>query len=45
VAVILDCLTDAAKTFYQKWDFDELPGHPYRLFVSYQRLEAMMRDE
>jgi GNAT superfamily N-acetyltransferase len=44
VAVILDCLTDAAKQFYQKWDFAELPGHPHRLFVSYRQLEAMMRD-
>ena len=44
VAVILDCLTDAAKSFYQKWDFEELPGHPYRLFVSYQQLEAMMTE-
>ena len=42
VAVILDCLTDAVKSFYRKWDFEELPGHPYRLFVSYQQLEAMM---
>ncbi|MCO6458552.1 MAG: GNAT family N-acetyltransferase [Pirellulaceae bacterium] len=45
VAVILDCLSDAAKAFYQKWDFEELPGHPYRLFVSYRQLEAMMRRE
>lgn len=45
VAVILDCLTNTAKTFYQRWDFEKLPGHPYRLFVSYQRLEAMMKDE
>jgi GNAT superfamily N-acetyltransferase len=45
VAVILDCLTDAAKSFYQKWDFEELPGHPYRLFVSYQQLEAMMTKQ
>jgi GNAT superfamily N-acetyltransferase len=44
VAVILDCLTEKAKSFYQKWDFEEVPGHPYRLFVSYQQLEAMMRD-
>jgi GNAT superfamily N-acetyltransferase len=45
VAVILDCLTDAAKSFYQKWDFAELPGHPYRLFVSYRQLKAMMTPE
>ena len=43
VAVILDCLSDTAKTFYLKWDFQELPGHPYRLFVSHRQLEAMMK--
>jgi GNAT superfamily N-acetyltransferase len=43
VAVILDCLNDQAKAFYQQWDFAELPGHPYRLFLSAQRLEAMMK--
>jgi hypothetical protein len=42
VAVILDCLTDVAKSSYRSWDFEELPGHPNRLFVSYQQLEAMM---
>ncbi len=45
VAVILDCLTDVAKSFYRRWDFEELPGHLYRLFVSHQQLEAMMSDE
>ena len=44
VAVILDCLDDAAKAFYQKWDFQELPGHAYRLFIRYRQLEAMMTD-
>lgn len=42
VAVILDCINDAAKAFYQHWDFQELPGHPYRLFLSAKRLAAMM---
>lgn len=42
VAVILDCLTEDVKRFYQKWDFAEMPGHPYRLFVSYRQLEAMI---
>lgn len=41
VAVILDCLNDAAKAFYQQWDFEELPGHPYRLFMSANRLDAL----
>jgi len=42
IAVILDCLGDAAKRFYKQWDFEELPGHPYRLFLSAKRLDAMM---
>src|SRR5439155_25732737 len=42
LAVILDCVNDAAKAFYQKWDFQELPGQPYRLFLSVKRLKAMM---
>jgi GNAT superfamily N-acetyltransferase len=42
IAVILDCIDDAAKAFYLKWDFRELPGHPYRLFFTAGQLEAMM---
>jgi GNAT superfamily N-acetyltransferase len=42
VAVILDCLNDAAKEFYGQWDFKELPGHPYRLFLGANRLAAMI---
>ncbi len=44
VAVILDCINDAAKQFYKRWQFAELPGHPYRLFLSAKQLEAMMRE-
>jgi GNAT superfamily N-acetyltransferase len=43
VAVVLDCLNESAKRFYQHYDFTELPGHPHRLYLSAQRLEAMMR--
>ncbi|NLX97819.1 MAG: GNAT family N-acetyltransferase [Rhodopirellula sp.] len=42
VAVILDCINDAAKAFYRHWDFEEVPGHPYRLFLSAKKLDAMM---
>ncbi len=42
VAVILDCLSDAARAFYRHWDFEEVPGHPYRLFLGANRLAAMM---
>jgi GNAT superfamily N-acetyltransferase len=44
IAVILDCVDDAAKAFYQRFDFQEMPGHPYRLFLSAQQLDAMMRN-
>lgn len=42
VAVILDCIDDNAKSFYRHYDFEELPGRPYRLFLSVKRLEEMM---
>ena len=44
IAVLLDCINDTAKAFYQRWDFEELPGHPFRLFLSAKRLEAMMEQ-
>jgi GNAT superfamily N-acetyltransferase len=44
VAVILDCLNDTAKAFYRRWDFEEVPGHAYRLFLSAKRLDAMMEE-
>jgi len=44
VAVILDCVNDRAKSFYERWDFAELPGNPYRLYLSAQTLAAMMRQ-
>jgi hypothetical protein len=44
VAVVLDCLNDPAKTFYERWNFRQLPGHPYRLFVSAKQLDAMMQE-
>jgi GNAT superfamily N-acetyltransferase len=43
IAVILDCINDAAKAFYQRFDFAELPGHPYRLFLSAAKLEVMKK--
>jgi GNAT superfamily N-acetyltransferase len=42
VAVLLDCVNDAAKAFHRKWDFEEVLGRPYRLFLSAKRLAAMM---
>ena len=42
VAIVLDCVSDSAKAFFQRWDFQELPGNPYRLYLSVTRLSAMM---
>lgn len=42
VAVILDCLDERSKAFYQRWDFTELPGNPFRMFLSAATLKAMM---
>ncbi|NLF07332.1 MAG: GNAT family N-acetyltransferase [Pirellulaceae bacterium] len=45
VAVIIDCINDDAKAFYQQWDFAEVPGRPYRLFLSAKQLAMMMDKE
>ena len=42
IAVVLDCVDDAAKAFFQSCDFAALPGRSNRLFLSMQRLEAML---
>ena len=42
VAVLLDCVNADAKAFYQHFDFTELPGYPFRLFLGFQQLEALM---
>ncbi|MEX2137890.1 MAG: GNAT family N-acetyltransferase [Pirellulales bacterium] len=42
VAVLLDCINDAAKAFYQKREFKEVPGRPYRLYLSAKQIDAMM---
>lgn len=44
IAVVLDCIDDAAKSFYQRWSFEEMPERPYRLYLSAERLEAMMQE-
>ncbi len=45
VAVLLDCLNDSTKAFYQRWNFAELPGHPLRLYLSARMLNALMEDD
>jgi GNAT superfamily N-acetyltransferase len=42
VAVIIDCLDERAKAFYQRWDFRELPGRPLRLILTSQALDELM---
>lgn len=44
IAIVLNCLNASAKAFYQKWNFQELPGHPYRLFLSAENLDALVMD-
>jgi len=44
IAVILDSLNDATKAFYRRWDFTELPGNPYRMFVTAANLSEMMKQ-
>ncbi|MCP4675515.1 MAG: GNAT family N-acetyltransferase [Deltaproteobacteria bacterium] len=43
VAVLLDCANPGAKSFYQHYDFEELPGHPMTLMLPWSLLDAMMR--
>jgi GNAT superfamily N-acetyltransferase len=42
VAVLLDCATKEAKAFYQRFDFEELPGHPMTLMLPWNLLDVMM---
>ena len=41
VAVILDCVDENAKSFYKRWDFQEMPGRPMRLFLSFAALAKL----
>lgn len=43
IGIVVDCLNEDAKAFYERWNFRELPGHPLRLFVSIAEVEAMMK--
>lgn len=45
VAVILDCVDDPAKRFYQQFDFHELPGYPMRLYLPFNSLEALAKAD
>ena len=45
VAIVIDCLGDSAKAFYQHWDFTEIPGNPLRLYLTARMLNALMKDD
>lgn len=42
IAVILDCVDEEAKAFYERWDFREVPGRPMRLYLPFALLTKMM---
>lgn len=42
IAVVLDCVDDKARAFYQSFQFASLPGHPYKLYLSFGQLEALL---
>ena len=41
VAMVLDCLNLKAKNFYMRYGFEEIVGHPMKLFISWKTLEAI----
>jgi ribosomal protein S18 acetylase RimI-like enzyme len=45
VAVVIDCLNESVKSFYDRWNFREMPGQSLRLYLSAQRLDAMMTSK
>jgi GNAT superfamily N-acetyltransferase len=44
VAVVLDCLHERVKEFYERWNFRELPSHPLRLYLSATELDRLMNS-
>jgi len=45
IAVILDCVDEEAKRFYQQFDFQELPGYPMRSYLPFKSLEALAKAD
>ena len=45
IAVILDCIDEQAKRFYRQFDFQEVPGYPMRLYLSFKSLEALAKGD
>lgn len=44
IAVVVDCVDDNAKSFYQRFDFQELPGRSNRLYLSASELADLMEE-
>ena len=44
IAVILGCIDDRTKSSYERWDFAELTGNPYRLFLSAATLAPRVEE-
>lgn len=42
VALALDCLDEGVKGFYLRFDFEELPEDPLRLFLSHAKLRKLI---
>jgi SAM-dependent methyltransferase len=42
IGVVVDCLNDGAKRLYQRFDFDEFPGHPMKLFLPKSLLDKLV---
>ena len=45
IAVVLDCVDERARDFYERWDFRPLPGRPLRLFLPNSGLDALVAAE
>jgi GNAT superfamily N-acetyltransferase len=45
IAVILDCIDESAKAFYQRFQFEEMPGHPMRLFLAASKVEEIFTSQ
>jgi predicted N-acetyltransferase YhbS len=41
IGVVLDALDETTKQFYERFDFQSLPGHSMRMFLTADRLEQM----
>ncbi|WP_417740233.1 GNAT family N-acetyltransferase [Rosistilla oblonga] len=43
IAVILDCVDESSKQFYQRFDFATLPGYPMRMYLPFKTLQQMAK--